>query len=162
MKIFEMFHGKIPNVHWTKHGPMNIGSFEIDNKQYVIQFIKMSKNDPIHSAFPKSILTKDTWFFAFAAMIDGQLVDTDVKGSVSDALLVFSTVIQSLEQFITKHNVDTLYLGCSDKHKILKSIYKRLIDRYTKTYNWAIENTETSNFFGDNKFVWIIRKEISK
>jgi len=156
MKLTELFTNTPVEVHWSKQGPMHLGSFNIENTQYLIQLIKMSPKDQIHSVFPDELMTKNTWFFAFAAMVNGRPVDTDTNKG--DSIKIFSTILQTLEQFILDNKVDVLYLGCSDKHTKLKSVYQRLISKYTKIHGWSIEKTVTGNFFGDKKFVWILKK----
>jgi hypothetical protein len=156
MKITEIFASIIPSVHWSQQGSMHLGVFEVHGEHYVMQFIKMKPNDPIHSVLSNEIITNNTWFFAFAAMVDGQPVDTDTNKG--DAIPIFSAIMQTLVQFIEKYDIDVLYIGCSDKHTKLKGVYQRLISKYTRMHGWTVNNTATGNFFGDEKFIWILKK----
>jgi len=156
MRLHELFTTLIPKTHWTKNGPMHLGVFEVNGTHYVIQLIKMQPNDPIHSVLSNEMITNNTWFFAFAAMINGEPVDTNTNKG--DSIPVISVVIQTLEKFIQEQDIDVLYLGCSDRHKKLKSLYQRMITKYTEKHNWTVNSTTTGNFFGDVKFVWILKK----
>lgn len=156
MKLTEVFASVIPAIHWSQQGPMHLGAFEINGEHYVVQFIKMKPNDPIHSELSNEIITNNTWFFAFAVMVNGQPVDTDTNKG--DAIPIFNVILQTLIRFIEKHDIDVLYVGCDEHHSKLKSVYQRLISKYTRIHNWTVNSTATGKFFGDEKFIWILKK----
>jgi hypothetical protein len=147
----------IPTVHWMNMGPAHMGMFAVNRNQYAIQMIKVEEGNPIHEAIPDQALTDNTFFFSFAAIVNGMPVDTDT--GKHEALAVFSTIMQTLVKFVYDNKVDTLYFGCATDHAKLKSLYQRIITRYSNEHNWQTVATTTVNYMGGNKFVWVVAKQ---
>lgn len=147
----------IPAVHWMNMGPANMGMFAVGQNQYAIQMIKVEKGNPIHEAIPGQPLTDNTYFFSFAAIVNGMPVDTDTGRFESFA--VFSTIMQTLVKFVYDHKIDALYFGCAADHAKLKSLYQRIITKYSKEHNWQTVATTSVNYMGGEKFVWVVTKQ---
>lgn len=156
--LTEIFKEFTPDITWTSAGPMKLGEFSVSNHDYMIQFIKMKKNDPIHSNLSSELITNNTWFFAFAAVDDDDGDISDKLTGRHDAIPIISCILQTLVNFSNENNIDVLYLGVSKKDTKLKALYEKIISKYTHRYNWSIENTTTANFFGDEKYIWIVKK----
>ena len=147
----------IPMVHWQQHGPAHMGMFSLGQNQYVIQMIKVERGNPIHQAIPDQPLTDNTYFFSFAAMVNGMPVDTDTNRN--ESIAIFSTIMQTLVKFVYDKHIDTLYFGCTADHAKLKSLYQRIINRYSTEHNWETLATTTVDYLGGRKFVWVVSKQ---
>lgn len=159
MKLYEVFKSKDRVALTSLNIPgADIFKFEHNNITYIIQFLKISKLHPLYvSMKDKPKLTNNTYFFAFAAEIDGELTDKDINRH--DAMFVLSQILQHLVKYVQTHNVDQLILGCDETHEKRKRLYQKIVDKYTKEYDWKVLYTTIIDYIGP-KYTWVIAKNI--
>jgi hypothetical protein len=157
MTLFEIFKGAVPTPQYQHNGPMYVGRFSLNDVNYVIQFIEVARNDQVHRPLSNAPLTDNTWFFSFAALdTSGRPIDN--RYAAKSSVKVFSTIMQSLVEFVDKHDIDTIYYGCDANDLDKRRLYDRITTKYNSHYNWRLVGEEDASFFGGMKHLWYCTK----
>lgn len=97
-------------------GMMDTGAgFSIGDVQYIAGFTPMFD---------------DSWLFGFVAEVDGEWRENNT--GTGGEMLVFSTVMEIIGEFLKKSQPDTLLVGCAPERS---GIYNRLIKRRESELN---------------------------
>ena len=156
MKLFEIFKTAETSISASKFPGADIFQFSLNGVDYIIQFLHMTASHPLYGMMKrKPSLTDNSYFFAFAASVNGEMTDKDID--MGDSIVVFSHVIQLLVKYVHEHNVDQLILGCDANHEKRKRIYQKIVSKYTRSYGWFEEFTTITNYMGP-KYTWVLAR----
>lgn len=134
--------------------PAYMGKFKIGNVGYMIHAIKMEPNrrDMIHRAVPDQPIDDNTWFLGFTTD-SGADWDTNT----GNAITVLGIVVNAYEKLLTKIQPSIVYFGCDDSSPKRKRIYAKLASKIMSQLGGTIVAQVSAPFFGQNKFMWIIK-----
>ena len=157
MKLNEIFNSTA-SVSWQK-GPMGMemGSVNVRGLDYILQLIQVTKNGMIHGPVNSLPVTPNTYFFSFAA-VDYEWNSTDTETGDGKPIEVYGVMISELERIVNERGIDCVYIGCTNGKSNRRSLYQRMVRRYTSTGKWKLAGEADGEFFGDSKHIWAVQR----